>query len=158
MAPIKTNNPYASYFDFFSRSGTDAATPAPPTGPGLTATGGLINLYESGGNKYRAHVFYSSGTFTVTELGTLPASVEYLVVGGGGGGGTSLFTPGSSGGGGGAGGGTSTGGTGTGGSGVVILRLPTADYSGTTTGSPTVTTDGLDTILTYTGSGTYVHS
>ncbi len=44
-----------------------------------------------------------------------------------------------------------------GGSGVVILRLATAVYSGTTTGSPTVTTDGTDTILTFTGSGTYVH-
>ena len=42
-----------------------------------------------------------------------------------------------------------------GGSGVVILRMPTANYSGTTTGSPTVTTDGTDTILTYTSSGTY---
>ena len=45
-----------------------------------------------------------------------------------------------------------------GGSGVVILRLATSEYSGTTTGSPTVTTDGDYTILTYTGSGTYVHS
>ena len=43
-----------------------------------------------------------------------------------------------------------------GGSGVVILRMPTAKYSGTTTGSPTVTTDGTDTILTFTSSGTYV--
>jgi len=42
-----------------------------------------------------------------------------------------------------------------GGSGLVVLRMPTADYSGTTTGSPTVTTSGTDTILTYTGSGTY---
>ena len=38
---------------------------------------------------------------------------------------------------------------------MVILRIPTDGYSGTTTGSPTVTTDGSDTILTYTGSGTY---
>ncbi len=45
-----------------------------------------------------------------------------------------------------------------GGSGVVVLRMKTTDYSGTTTGSPTVTTDGYDTILTFTGSGTYVHS
>ena len=45
--------------------------------------------------------------------------------------------------------------TGAGGSGVVILRFATADYSGTTTGSPTVTTDGTDTILTFTGSGSY---
>jgi hypothetical protein len=43
----------------------------------------------------------------------------------------------------------------TGGSGVVILRMPTISYSGTTTGSPTVSTSGSDTILTYTGSGTY---
>ena len=44
---------------------------------------------------------------------------------------------------------------GNGGSGVVILRMPTVNYTGTTTGSPTVTTDGTDTILTYTSSGTY---
>jgi hypothetical protein len=42
-------------------------------------------------------------------------------------------------------------------SGVIILRMLTAIYSGTTTGSPTVTTVGTDTILTYTGSGTYTH-
>ena len=58
--------------------------------------------------------------------------------------------------GGGAGGGRSDGANG--GSGIVILRMNTSDYSGTTTGSPTVTTIGSETILTYTGSGTYVHS
>jgi hypothetical protein len=42
-----------------------------------------------------------------------------------------------------------------GGSGVVILSVPTANYSGVTTGSPSVTTSGSNTILTYTGSGTY---
>ena len=45
-----------------------------------------------------------------------------------------------------------------GGSGVVILRLKTAEYSSSVTGSPTITTDGDYTILKYTGSGTYVHS
>jgi hypothetical protein len=40
-----------------------------------------------------------------------------------------------------------------GGSGVVILRMPTASYSGTTTGSPTVTTDGTDTIVVFNSSG-----
>jgi hypothetical protein len=92
----------------------------------------------------------------------------------GGGGGVSDGTPGDGGSGGGGdagkpGAGTSgtanTGGggggaqtpdtTGSGGSGVVILRVATADYSGTTTGSPTVTTDGTDTIIKFTGSGTY---
>jgi hypothetical protein len=31
----------------------------------------------------------------------------------------------------------------------------TSKYSTTTTGSPTVTTSGSDTILTFTGSGSY---
>ena len=44
---------------------------------------------------------------------------------------------------------------GTGGKGVVILRLLTADYSGTTSGSPTVTTDGLYKVLKFTGTGSY---
>jgi hypothetical protein len=51
------------------------------------------------------------------------------------------------------GGGTRNGTAGAGGSGVVILRMPTANYSGTTTGSPTVSTSGADTILIFTGSG-----
>ena len=55
-------------------------------------------------------------------------------------------------GGGGAGG--SDAGT-SGGKGVVILRMPTANYSGTTTGSPTVTTSGADTILVFNDSGSY---
>ena len=47
---------------------------------------------------------------------------------------------------------------GAGGSGIVILRLKTAKYSGTVTGSPTVTTSGDETIIKFTASGTYVHS
>jgi hypothetical protein len=42
-----------------------------------------------------------------------------------------------------------------GGSGVAILRMLTSDYSGITTGSPSVTTSGSDTILTFNGSGSY---
>jgi len=45
--------------------------------------------------------------------------------------------------------------SGSGGSGVVILRMPTANYSGTTSGSPTVSTSGSDTILVYNASGSY---
>jgi hypothetical protein len=60
-----------------------------------------------------------------------------------------------SGGGGGGGGDDSPRPSKSGGSGVVILRLATNKYSGTTTGIPTVTTDGTDTILTFTGSGSY---
>ena len=59
---------------------------------------------------------------------------------------------------------TGTGGTGgqagqgsgyAGGSGVVILSVPTVHYSGTTTGSPTVSTSGSNTIIKFTGSGSY---
>jgi len=42
-----------------------------------------------------------------------------------------------------------------GGKGVVILSVPTASYSGTSTGSPTVTTSGSNTILQFNGSGSY---
>jgi hypothetical protein len=62
-------------------------------------------------------------------------------------------------GGGGGGGSYKTGGIGTvgaaGGSGVVILSVPTTSYSGTTTGSPTITTSGSNTIIKYTSSGSY---
>ena len=44
---------------------------------------------------------------------------------------------------------------GSGGSGVIILRMLTSKYSGTTSGSPTVSTSGSDTILIYNASGTY---
>jgi hypothetical protein len=44
---------------------------------------------------------------------------------------------------------------GAGGSGVVILRVPTTNYTGTVTGSPTVTTDGSDTVIQFTASGSY---
>lgn len=78
--------------------------------------------------------------------------------GGGGNGGSRDVAPTSGtantgGGGGGEGGSSFT--SGSGGSGIVILRMPTVNYSGTTTGSPSVSTSGSDTILTYTGSGTY---
>ena len=69
------------------------------TAGGMQASGGIINDYESGGNNYRAHIFTSSGTFTVTDLGLLETTVEYLVVAGGGGAGSN-----GQGGGGGAGG------------------------------------------------------
>ena len=79
--------------------------------------------------------------------------------GGGGAGGTSTNTQvdGTANlGGGGGGSGLNANGRGAqGGSGVVILSMATANYSGTTTGSPTVTTSGSNTIIKFTGSGSY---
>jgi len=82
--------------------------------------------------------------------------------GGGGNGGTAGSQPGANGtantgggGGGSSGNGAGTNAGGTGGSGVVIISVPTAYYSGVVTGSPTVTTSGSNTIITFTASGSY---
>ena len=102
---------------------------------------------------------------TSNNVGEVSGSDVYFSGGGAGsgsrngirglGGGASVFNSGLSNSGGGGGAGRSGTNSGSGGSGVVILRMPTANYSGTTTGNPIVTTDGTDTILTYTSSGTY---
>jgi hypothetical protein len=44
---------------------------------------------------------------------------------------------------------------GAGGDGIVIIRIATAAYTGTTTGSPTITTDGTDTVIKFLSTGTY---
>ena len=79
--------------------------------------------------------------------------------GGGGAGGVNASAAGTAGtantGGGGGGAGYSGGAGGAGGSGVIIIRVPTANYSGTTTGGPAISQDGLDTILVYNASGSY---
>jgi hypothetical protein len=123
-------------------------------GGGGSAVGGTVfsdSLGGPGGNGY-------SSTLTGTTV---------VYSGGGGGGGGGSPAAGGSGGGGAAGsnGGTNTGGggggfyngigSGTGGSGVIVVSVPTASYSGVTTGAPTVTISGANTILRYTVSGTY---
>ena len=54
----------------------------------MVATGGVVSDYTdpSPGKIYRSHVFTSSGTFNVTDLGDIGGTIEYLVVGGGAGG------------------------------------------------------------------------
>jgi hypothetical protein len=82
------------------------------------------------------------------------SSVTYAAGGAGGGrNGDSPVAATANSGNGGLGGGNPNGGAG--GSGVVILSVPTSRYSGTTTGSPTITTSGSNTIIRFTGSGTY---
>ena len=146
------------------------------------ATGGTYSApYRGGGGGGASAVGgesmsnYAGGAGGNGEVSTITAA---SVTRGGGGGGGSDGTGGGNGAAG-SGGGTSgssaansgnatvntgggSGGTGhtgynsgSGGSGVVILRMPTSNYSTTTTGSPTVTTSGVDTILTFNGDGTY---
>ena len=85
IAP-ETEAPSAIYnlFDqYYSKQ--DSGWTSPETG--LTATGGVVSDYVVGPSVYRAHVFTSTGTFVVSAIGSLPASVDFLVVAGGGGGG-----------------------------------------------------------------------
>jgi len=79
-----------------------------------------------------------------TENGSAPSNggAGTIYTGSGGGGGSNVDN-----------GGQSTGGNG--GSGVVIISVPTTSYSGVTTGSPTVTTSGTNTIIKFTSSGSY---
>ena len=106
-------------------------------------------------------VYYAGGGGGCTDAGS-PSQNDGAGGNGGGGagnGGTSgnatAGTANTGGGGGGAGQATPAVSSGAGGSGVVILSVPTSNYSGTTTGSPTVTTSGSNTIIKFTGSGTY---
>ena len=113
---------------------------------GMVATGGLISDYVVGNDVYRAHIFKSSGDFTVVSTGTLGGDIEYVVVGGGGGGGGY--------GGGGAGGyrssvtGESTGGGGSLESAIQLAVGPyTVTIGGGGSGSTPNGTDGTNTVF-----------
>lgn len=131
-----------------------SASPYGPAGNGGIGTQlsitGVATYYAGGGGGGGG----SGGTTPPTAAGSGGA-------GGGGGGGSSSPASGTGGngavnlGGGAGGGGGPYGAGGNGGSGVVILSMPTVNYSGTTTGSPTVTTNGSKTVLKYTTSGSY---
>jgi hypothetical protein len=87
MSPIITS--LASIIKQFGIGAVISSGAAPA---GLTATGGVISDYTDPGPGlvYRAHVFTSTGSFVVSALSnipTIPNSVDYLVVAGGGGGG-----------------------------------------------------------------------
>ena len=92
-----------------------------------------------------------------TVGGASPANGGAGGAGGGGAGGTlnASGTAATANTGGGGGGSATTGSGGAGGSGVVILSMPLANFSGTTTGSPTEADDGTTKILTFTGTGSY---
>jgi hypothetical protein len=117
----------------------------------------------------------NGGTGGIGTASSITGSSVTRAGGGGGGGGYAPTTgaggTATGGGGNGSGGGNGTAGTAntggggggargtfagaSGGKGVVILSVPTANYSSTTTGSPTVTTSGSNTIMQFNGSGSY---
>ena len=135
-------------------------------GAGAVGSAGTSVVGGAGGNGTASSITGSSVTYAGGGGGGVLTS-GYGGAGGtgGGGAGASISSPATQGiagtanlggGGGGAKGNGGEGSTsGAGGKGVVILSLPTAKYSATSTGSPTVTTSGSNTILTFTGSGSY---
>ena len=150
----------------FAGGNNSGSSPYPSGGGGGSGAAGSNGSGSASG---------AGGAGTVSSI--TGSSVTYA--GGGGGAGTSQGSSAGAGGagGGGAGGGAGTAGTtntggggggasnaaayngGAGGSGVVIIAVPYANYTGTTTGSPTVTTvtsfSGTYKILTFTASGSY---
>ena len=154
--------------------GTDALSPVPYSIDFLVvAGGGGGGIGQSGGGGgaggFRTSTQSASvGTVITVTVGDGGASatsgsnssisgsgLSTITSAGGGGGGSTLASNGNAanGGSGGGGGGNASG---SGGKGVVILSMPDGNYSGTTTGSPTVAT-GVSgkTVLTFTGSGSY---
>jgi hypothetical protein len=128
-------------------------------GAGAVGSNGTSSVGGAGGNGTASSITGSS----VTRAGgggggTEDNSTNGAGGSGGGGAGTGGATNGVSGTantGGGGGGTNSSSNSGAGGKGVVILSVPTASYSGTSSGSPTVTTSGSNTILQFNGSGSY---
>ena len=149
-------------------------------GQGYAGGSGVAGANYGGGGGGGASAVGSNGTNSVGGNGGAGAassitgsSVTYA-----GGGGGCIFSSGTAGTGGAGGGGNggsnasgsnataNTGGGGgggayasfiggNGGSGIIILSVPTANYTGTTSGSPTITTSGSNTIMSFSASGSY---
>ena len=113
-----------------------AGTASSITGSSVTRAGGGGGSVYAGGTNGTGGAG-GGGAGQTNAVGTAGTANT-----GGGGGGAS-----------GVGGSNSVGGAG--GKGVVILSMPTANYSGTTSGSPTVSISGSNTILVFNGSGSY---
>jgi hypothetical protein len=157
----------------------------PSTSPSQGNNGGTNGASEFGGSGGGAGAAGTFGGVAqnspwgavggIGSTSSITGTSTYYAGGGGGGGSDTVRAGGSGGGGaggtnsptvaavagtantggGGGGGGADGADGGAGGKGVVILSIPTASYSSTSTGSPTVTTSGSNTILSFTGSGTY---
>jgi hypothetical protein len=130
-------------------------------GAGAGGSNGITGAGGAGGNGTASSITGSSVTYAGGGGGGQGGSASGGSGGSGGGGAGGSNATGTAGtantggGGGGGGGGAPYYNGGAGGKGVVILSMATSAYSGTSTGSPTVTTSGSNTILQFNGSGSY---
>ena len=165
-----------------THSSTGSAGNTPSTSPSQGNSGGNYSAPNEGGGGGGAGAVGSNGSgggggaggagtassitgSSITRAGGGGGSGQTGAGAGGtgGGGAGSLYnssngvagTANTGGGGGGAANGAPFTNSGAGGKGVVILSMLTSKYSSTTTGSPTVTTSGSNTILQFNGSGSY---
>lgn len=124
-------------------------------GSGSTGTAG------SGGIGISSSITGASVNYAGGGGGGGGVTIGSASYGGGAGGKVSVGAAGTANTGGGGGGSNTAGGVGqsfaggAGGSGIVILSVPTANYTGILSGSPTVTTSGSNTIIKFTSSGSY---
>jgi hypothetical protein len=137
--------------------GSDAVNWRNGGGGGGSGAVGSNHTSGAGGNGGNGLASSITGSSVTRGGGGGGGSLDSVTATGGSGGGgnsTANGTANTGGGGGGAHGTVSAGGNG--GKGVVILSMPDANYSGTTTGSPTVTT-GVSgkTVLIFNDSGSY---
>ena len=126
---------------------------------GTSITGGSPFYTASGGGGAGAvgspNTVSSSGAGGNGLASVITGSSVYYAGGGGAGYGGGSSAANGLGGGSSSYGGGGQGAFSAGGPGVVILSILTTNYSGTTTGSPSVSTNGAYTVLTYTTSGSY---
>ena len=138
-------------------TGHSGATAAGGGGGGANAVGGngSSNVGGAGGAGTASSITGSSVTYAGGGGGCNESQSQGSGGAGGGGAGGQNNGTNASANLGAGGGGCHNGTSGGGGSGVVILSVPTSSYSGTVSGSPTVTTSGSNKIIQFNGDGTY---
>ena len=155
VSGVSAKAPVTDEYIHVLTSGTSWSTPAD-----WNNSSNEIHLFGGGGGGAGGRYSARSGSGGGGGGGGAYTSPATAGAGGSGGGGAGASvggtgTTGTTNTGGGGGGGSSGTSGGNGGSGIVIVSVPTGNYTGTTTGSPNVTTSGSNTIMSFTSSGSY---
>ena len=159
-ASVTGSSPFPSAGGGGSGAAASNATSTVASAGGIGSTTSLITTTQatsaSVGQVVSSSVYFSGGGGGSAYTGGTAASGGS---GGGGAGGQGVAVSGTAGsantGGGGGGGSAGSGLGAAGGSGCVLISVPASFYTGTTTGSPTVVTNGSNTVMIFKSSGSY---